>query len=228
LNPRLVAGLLYLLAFGTVSVAQSGDEVDAALARLDGARQDENWFFTMHLTENDERRVITHDPSADPYIQRELVSVDGETPDEDALEEFREQEKERVDERDPEASYSYLVDTATLEQLGVDGDTVEYAFDPRIKAMEDSLDKMSGKLRFDTASGDITSIEVFNTEELSPAFSVTVNSYRLTFRFHEEQGARLLQRMESHAVGKAGFVKGFDSLVVVDFSDYRAADAVRE
>ena len=92
-----------------------------------------------------------------------------------------------------------------------------------MEALKKSRDKLRGALTLDTNTGHILDIEVFNAEPFSPAFSVTVEDYRLQFIFREEQGSRVLQRMESTAVGKAGFVKGFESVVVVDFTDYRPA-----
>ena len=63
-----------------------------------------------------------------------------------------------------------------------------------------------------------------NLGKLSPAFSVTVDTYRLVLKFQQEQGENLLQKLESRAVGKAGFMKSFDVLVAATFSDYKRAD----
>ena len=89
--------------------------------------------------------------------------------------------------------------------------------------MEDSRENLRGTLLLNTGTGQIEKLEIHNTEELSPAFSVTVDTYRLALSFQPEQGENLLQKLESRAVGKAGFIKSFDSQVEVTFSDYRRA-----
>ena len=66
-------------------------------------------------------------------------------------------------------------------------------------------------------------IEIFNTDELSPAFSVTLDTFRLQLYFVPQVGENLLRKLESHTVGKMGFVKSFDAIVVVEFSDYTRA-----
>jgi hypothetical protein len=82
---------------------------------------------------------------------------------------------------------------------------------------------MQGTLLLNTLTQQIEQIEIYNTEKLSPAFSVTVDTFRLALAFQQEQGEILLHKLESHAVGKAGFLKSFNSLVAVAFSDYRRA-----
>jgi len=212
-----------LVSLPVAGAGENHDAVVAALEQLDAAQQDENWHFAMRVSEDGEERVIRHDPLEEPYQQRTLVSVDGEPPEEDDLDEFREQEEKRVDERDPQASYSFLVDPESLARGVDENGRAQYTFSPRIRAMDDARDKLRGSLLLDTASGQIDRITVFNVESLSPAFSVTLEQYRLIFLFRDVQGARLLERMESHATGRAGFLKRFDSRVVVDFSDYRKA-----
>lgn len=199
--------------------------VEAALRNLDAGGQDEHWYFTMELMEGEEHRVIIVDPLRDKYDKRSLVTVNGEAPDKGDLEAFRKSEKERIDDSDPDAGYGYLVDTQTLRLIGSTDGVAQFGFSPRLKRLEDNADKMSGVLLLNEETREIEKIEIFNTDEFSPAFSVTLDTYRLTFIFREEQGARLLEKMESRAAGKAGFVKRFDSSVDVEFRDYRRANS---
>lgn len=198
--------------------------VITALEELDANDLDEQWHFTMSLLQEDELQLIRSDPLQGKYERRKLLSVDGQTPDKERLEEFRTEEVKRINGIDPEArGYSHLVDSSTLRLITQKGELSEFSFVPRIKALEDAEGKMQGTLSLNTNSNAIEKIEVRNTLELSPAFSVSVDSYRLTFMFQPEQGARLLHKMESHAVGKVGFLKSFDQLVVVNFGDFRRA-----
>ena len=212
-----------LLAPAVCAEPFSAADIQAALERLDAADQDERWFFTMHVQENDQRRVIHHDPTRPPYEQRTLASIDDQPASAEQRQAFRKQEKKRVDERDPQAGYGKLVDLASLQWQGTQDSAANYSFIPNIQSLEEARDTLRGALVLDTQSGEVTRIEVFNSEAFSPAISVTMDEYRLSFEFHDEQGTRLLQRMESRAVGTAGFVQDFDKRVVVDFSAYRPA-----
>jgi len=224
-----IAVFFFLLLEQTVAFADAPDptslaEVQAALEKLDVTNVDEDWYFTMEVVEGEELLIIKSDPSRATYDQRQLLSVNGAAPDDDRLEEFREAEEKRVDDIDPETTgYVYMVDTETLEVIAKTDGYLELSFVPRVKAMEDSRDSLRGTLRLNTQTGQIETLDILNTEKLSPAFSVTVDTYRLALSFQLEQGENLLQKLESHAVGKAGFLKSFDSQVEVTFSDYRRA-----
>lgn len=52
-------------------------------------------------------------------------------------------------------------------------------FSPRIAALEQSREQMQGTLLLNTLTQQIEQIEIYNTEKLSPAFSVTVYTFRL-------------------------------------------------
>ena len=197
----------------------------AALQELDANDLDDNWYFTMSLAQENEHQIIRSDPMRNHYERRQLLQVDGKAPDKGRLQAFRKEEIKRVDDIDPNTrGYGHLVDSSTLQFVAQRGELLEFFFKPRINTLQDAADKMRGTLLFNNTTNAIEEIEVRNTQELSPAFSVTVDSYRLSFLFELEQGARLLRKMESHAVGTVGFLKSFDQLVVVDFSDFRPAD----
>ncbi len=224
---------LFLSHFG--ALAETPDPkilVKAALEKLDATALDDDWSFTMAVTEGDELRLVHSDPQREQSVRRQLLAVNGEAPDEDRLEEFREAEKKRIDDIDPDtAGYIYMVNVETLqvlergaEQESAQGDAyLKFSFTPRVRALEKSQDLLRGTLELNTESQQIEKIELHNTGALSPAFSVTVDTYRLALTFAPEQGENLIHTLQSHAVGKAGFLKSFDSLVDITFSDYKRA-----
>lgn len=232
----LSAVLLALFVWQSSVLAESTDivptadpeltaTVATALKTLDATDLDDDWYFTMGVVEEDERLVIHSDPTRDKYEKRTLLSVNDVAPDEERQEEFYDAEVERIDALDPDASgYAYMVDFQTLQLLETANDVARFSFTPRVKALEDSRDKISGLLLLNLASGQIEQIEIRNTEPLSPAFSVTVDTYLLTLHFLPEQGENLLSQLESKAAGKAGFVKSFDTAVTVSFGDYKRAN----
>jgi len=221
------ACLALVLLASTSVPAQDLDalpQVQAAVARLDATDLDEDWYFRMEVTEDEEARIIESDPARPGYERRQLVSVGGAAPDEAQLEAFRKAEKKRIDDLDPETrGYEYLVDTGTLKLEDVGETHTRYAFVPRVRAMEKSREGLQGTLLLNNGTGQVDRLEIHNTEPLAPAFSVTVDTYQLILDFGEEQGEHLLQTLESTASGTAGFLKRFDSNVVVHFLDFRRA-----
>ena len=220
LSLYLVHAVVFAEALDTTPLAQ----VQAALEKLDATNLDDDWYFTMEVIDGEELQIIQSDPFREQVERRQLLTVNGSTPDNARLKEFREAEKKRVDDIDPEtAGYRYMVDIDTLEPVEESDGYIAFSFAPRVKALEDSRDSLRGTLRLDTQTGQIEELEIHNTGKLSPAFSVTVDSYRLSLHFQQEQGENLLNQLESDAVGKVGFLKSFDSRVKATFSGYRRA-----
>lgn len=195
-----------------------------ALEKLDATDLDGDWYFTMEMVEDEEIRIIRSDPGRSKYEKRELVAVNGKAPDEQRQAKFRDSEVDRIDELDPEASgYADMVDAATLQQVQNSDGYAKWSFVPYIKAMEKSRDQLRGTLLLNLETQQIEEIEIYNIEKVTPAFSVTVDTYRLILRFQPEQGEVLLNKLESRAVGSAGFLKSFDKAVKVTVSDYKRA-----
>jgi hypothetical protein len=228
-NVFLVAGTSLFFSLSTGVLAEASDNralVDAALEKLDATKLDDDWYFTMEVTEKDELRIIHSDPKRDKYERRQLISVNGAPPEKKQLEKFHDAEVERIDAEDPDTKgYRYLVDSQTLQQTESGDGYIRLTFAPRVKALEKSRGKLRGTMLLNTTTRQIDEIELLNTEPLSPTFSVTVDTYRLTLQFRQEQGENLLSKLESHAVGTAGFVKSFDSLVKVSVADYKRVSA---
>jgi hypothetical protein len=199
--------------------------VQTALENLDATNLDEDWYFTMEVIEEGELRVIHNDPRRAKYDKRQLVTVNGVAPSDQRQKEFRDTEVKRIDDIDPDTSdYEYLVDISTLQLIDASSGYTGFSFLPRVKALEESRDQLRGSLVLNTGTQQIEAIEINNAGELSPAFSVSVDTYRLELSFRSEHGEIVLQKLESHAVGTVGFLKHFDALVVVVFSDFTRAD----
>ena len=198
--------------------------VKAALENLDATNLDEDWHFTMEVLEAGELQMIHSDPRRDTYEKRQLLTVDGIAADSQRRDEFHVKEVKRINDIDPDAlGYGYMVDMETLDLIEDSDEHVIFSFVPRVKMLEDSRDQLRGMLLLDSATQQIKEIEIINTDELSPAFSVTLDTFRLGLSFDEEQGENLLQKLESHTAGKMGFLKSFDALVIVNFSEYTRA-----
>lgn len=226
-RPRIIIAVFCALLWQENAVAGTSDwrpRVKTALDNLDATNLDEDWYFNMEVLEEDRLRLIHSDPRRDTYEKRQLLTVNGLAPDSQQLAEFHDAEVKRIDDIDPDTvGYGYMVDMETLNLLEVSDGHAIFSFVPRVKRLENSRDQLRGTLLLDPATQQIKVIEIVNVDELSPAFSVTLDTFQLRLSFEQEQGANLLQTLESHTVGRMGFVKSFDALVTVDFSEYTRA-----
>ena len=212
------------LAYGSPE-APSRELVESNLHRLDSVIIDEAMFFTMTMRLDKELLVVESDPTRDKSERRKLVSVDGAPPTKERLDKFVEDERKRLaeEEQNPERNlYAHLVDTSTLELDGVENGIARFRFAPRLANFEDQQDRMQGTLSLDTGSGLLTQIRIENTEELSPAFSVSIQRYQLELNFGLSDDYLLIQAMTTQIDGKLGFVRSFQSEVQVEFSDFRS------
>lgn len=199
-----------------------GAAVQSALNSVDNNDLDANWYYSMNVLQDEEQQVIHSNPKREPAARRELIEVNGAAPDDARKQEFRDAEKKRLSEQDEATQkFNHLVDMETLNLLEVREGIAEFAFIPRIPQFEEARESLRGKLLLDTQNNEITRLEIFNIEKLSPAFSVSVDDFRLVFNFAPQEGVQLLQHMETRARGKAGFVKSFDSSTTVSIGDYR-------
>lgn len=213
------------LSAETVPEPTDSAQVAKAIAALDATRLDERWHFTMLIEHEGTQQIVRNNPHAAPEMRRQLVSVDGSTPSDKALSEFRSSEQKRVEEEaDSQQGFGTLVDVSTLNLLEVSDEFTEYAFVPRISKLENAADKLRGILRLNRQRQYVESIRIFNVETFSPAFSVSLETFLLQFHFSMQAGSNLLTRTENQTRGKVAFVKMFDSSTRIEFSDYRAIE----
>lgn len=223
----LATSFILLLAWPPSSIAEQSELiafVQKAIKSLDATNLDNDWHFTMEVIEDDEVQIIRNNPYGEKYEKRALITVNGTVPDKKRQAEFRKSEVKRIDELDTDSSgYSYLVDAATLSLIQAGSEQAEFSFRPKVQGMDDVRDQLQGSLLLNLATGQIEKIEISNIEKLSPAFSVTLDKYQLTLRFQPEQGENLLNELESQAIGSAGFLKSFEKVVHIAFSDFERA-----
>ncbi|NQX89564.1 MAG: hypothetical protein HRT77_12965 [Halioglobus sp.] len=225
-----VAGaVLWLLVSSVVAQAPGGSaRVHSALLALDATDLDADWYFTMDLVEQKgegtETLVIASDPTRDPDKRRQLIAVNGDAPDAARRAQFREAEEKRIAALDPDATgYVHMVDRATLREVAGSEGFTGYSFTPRVQDLENVSEQLEGVLQLNDTTGEIDRLVIRNAAVLKPAFSVTVEDYRLVLTFEAEQGEQMIRTLQSRALGKAGFLKRFDSMVDITFRDFRRA-----
>lgn len=200
------------------------EQVVANLQRMDAVDLDQHWYFVMTAQQDTELLVTESDPARQPLERRTLRSVNGETPSEERLLAFREQEKKRVEDAEVQKDtlkYSYMVDAQTLSLSHEAGNLATLTFTPKIQAFESDRENLAGTVILNTATGVLEKISMKNTGELAPAFSVTIDEYEMVLSFASQQGELLIDEMMTKIAGSYGFVKSFDSVSVISFGDYR-------
>ena len=198
--------------------------VKIRLAEMDEIDMGKNWFYTITAHTDDEVLVSRNNPQMEEGARRELLSVDGEPPAPERLEEYAEKQAERLKDEEGESSrnqFSEMVDFSTLELVEVSNGQALLSFTPVLDGLEKESDKLDGRLRLNTDSKLVENLSLVNMDKLSPAFSVSLKTFNMSFSFLPVDGETLLSRMETSIEGKAGFLKKFNTSTEIVFSDYK-------
>ena len=218
--------LMFLLS-GHVQSSGSPDYIALAksrLAEMDETDTGENWFYTVTIQTDEEILVSINDPSKQEGARRELISVNGEPPTPKRLKEFEKREAKRLKDRDKDKSrsqFSEMVDFSTLKLVEVTNGQAILSFNPVLDGLEKESDKLDGSLRMNAETSLIEEFSLANTAKLSPAFSVSLKTFNMSFSFLPVDGDVLVSRMKTSIEGKAGFLKKFKESTEIMFSDYR-------
>ena len=222
-----------LLHSGHVQSSGSLDYVALAkssLAEMDEMDTGENWFFTTTINTDEETLVSRNDPSKKEGARRELISVNGEPPTSERLKKYEKKEAKRLEDRendDSRSKFSEMVDFSTLALVEVTNGQALLSFTPMLDGLEKESDKFNGSLQMNADTHLIEELSLANTEKLSPAFSVSLNTFNMNFSFLPVDGEVLLSRMKTSIEGKAGFLKKFKKSTEITFSDYRRMAQMR-
>jgi hypothetical protein len=227
----LGVSIVTLLFSGHARSLESPDYIKLArsgLEKIDAMDLDQDWFFTVTSHIDDEILISRNNPFNEDGERRELLSVNGEAPTAERLEEFKKRELARNEDRDEqtvEMQFSELVDLSTLKLMEISDRQVRLSFTPDLDEFEKDKDKLNGTLSLNADTHLIEDLTLFNNGKISPAFSVSIKTFRMNLSFTPIDGELLLTRMASTVEGKVGFLKKFNSNSEIVFSDYRRKPA---
>lgn len=216
-----------LLVSGQVLSSGSPDYVALAksrLAEMDETDTGENWFYTATIHRDEEILVSRNDPDKEEGERRELISVNGEPPTAERLKEFEKREAKRLKDRKKNRSqsqFSEMVDFSTLKLVEVTNGQALLSFTPVLDGLEKESDKLDGSLLMNAETYLVEEFSLANTAKLSPAFSVSLMTFNMSFSFLPVDGEVLVSHMKTSIEGKAGFLKKFKESTEITFSDYR-------
>jgi hypothetical protein len=218
---------LALLYSGQARSTNTPDYVALAkshLEEMDKSDTGENWFYTATIQRDEEVLVSTNDPRKEEGARRELISVNGEPPTPERLKEFEEREAKRLKNKDKDRSrsqFSEMVDFSTLKLVEITNGQALLSFTPVLDGLEKESDKLDGSLRMNAETYLVEELSLANTAKLSPAFSVSMTTFSMSFSFLPVDDELLVSRMKTTIEGKAGFLKKFKESTEIVFSDYR-------
>ena len=192
-----------------------------ALAKLDNIKS-EDWSFTQTMSSGESTSVEVFDPRKASQ-QWQLISKNGKTPSQKQLLKFNKRmnsDKEEDDEDTHEVDLTDMIDRDTLLFVAQNGNIAQYSFTPVIEDLADEKDKLNGLLFIDQTQQLITRMEVTNNDELSPAFSVTLDEFKLDFKFTVIDQRPVIAKIHTQIHGTVGFFKSLDQESLQEFSDY--------
>ncbi|MFK3975152.1 hypothetical protein [Shewanella vesiculosa] len=198
--------------------------VEQALSEINHNTDDANvrWQYVQHTVMPDLTRVERFDASQ-PEMQRwTLVSENGEKPDKKRTDKYQQHQqdlKEDKDENSQELAFSDLIDLTTLVLVAEDETSVAFKFVPNIKELDNAA--LTGMLYLDKASKQLKKILISNTDDLNPAFSVTLTKFELELGFAVFEGLAMPEHTSTTIEGTAAIFKSLDSIQTVTYHDYK-------
>lgn len=218
--------LIYTTFFSFSALAQDYDElVEQAAARFDDTFL-EHWSFTETRTANEEIRYASYDPVRSVGNGWELLSLNGEAPDEDAIADFLEEKAERKAEREESEDEDGLFDMVTpgsLELLEENSERWRFSFQPRDEEDEEFMEHVAGELVVVKKGRYLGSLTLRSRGPFKPRTGVKINEFEMQMQFSpvSEEGPIVPQSLKSRVSGKAFLVATIEEDVVVEFSDYK-------
>lgn len=204
---------------------------NSALNKLENIKR-EDWSFKLIETNDDDKTISVYDPRNDGTEQWQLISINDLAPTEDQIKTFIKnknggEEKEAEDEKKDKDSN---VKSITLSDMIVEGTVVfieekqgvgVYHFQPLIEDMEEEAQKLTGELHINLQHQYITNMAIKNTDELNPAFSVSIDKFAMNFAFGNVEQRPVLTKMTMNLKGTIGFLKSIKQNTSQEFVNYQ-------
>ena len=153
----------------------------------------------------------------------QLVSINGEPPSADALDDYADSREEREGRPNPAADFplAELIQEQSVVLQSEDAQTIVFSFTPAEDSGPDPT-RMTGTLVVDAATLRPRTITITNTETISPAATVKIQELLQEFEFltEAETSALLLKSMHFAVKGRAMVFKKINEEVKLRFSDY--------
>tara|TARA_R110000850_G_scaffold11961_3_gene40659 strand:- start:506 stop:1213 length:708 start_codon:yes stop_codon:yes gene_type:complete len=180
------------------------------------------WQYSQQTVMPDMTRIEQFNASLPETERWSLVSENGDTPGKKRLTEYRERQQDLHEDKDEtsyELAFSDLIDLSTLVFVGEDDNNMSFTFTPNIDELENNA--LAGVLYLDKTSKHLRKILIRNTDEINPAFSVTLTKFELELSFDVFEGLVMPAHTSTTIMGTAAIFKSLDSVQTVTYSDYK-------
>jgi hypothetical protein len=153
-----------------------------------------------------------------------LTSIDSNGPNEEQLQDFNdsmntmEAENSR---KEKKTKFSEMIPLESITLLKIEGNFAHFSFTPLIKDMHDEKDKLQGELIINLVNQQTSQILVKNIDDVSPAFSVSLEKLNLIFDFSSVDSRMVLSKVTTNISGTIGFVKSISQNSTQELLDYR-------
>ena len=153
----------------------------------------------------------------------QLVSINGEPPSEDALDDYADSREEQEGRPNPATDFplAELIQEQSVVLRSENAQIIVFSFTPAEDSGPDPT-SMAGTLVVDAATLHPRTITITNTETISPAPTVKIQDLQQEFEFltDVETSALLLKSMHFAIKGRAMVFKKINEEVKLRFSDY--------
>ncbi|GGQ34557.1 hypothetical protein [Shewanella litoralis] len=224
----LLMGFSFVCYHANAQVSEEQQQwVEQALSDINNNTDDTKvrWQYSQHTVMPDMTRVEQFNASLPDSERWILVSENGENPDKKRLQEYREHQQELLQDKDEnthELAFSDLINLSTLALVDEEGDSVAFTFTPNIDKLDNNA--LTGTIYLDKRSKQLRKILISNTDELNPAFSVTLTKFELELGFDVFEGLVMPAHTSTIINGTAAIFKSLDSIHKVTYSEYKILD----
>jgi len=199
--------------------------VEDATARNDNSFL-ENWSFVETRTTDDVVRVASFDPGREVGNGWQLVSINGEEPDDEEIEVFQSEKAKLAVEREENQDKNGLLEMiapGSLELLEETPEFWRFGFQPRDENDEAMMEHVAGELNIRKQGLFVHSMEMRSRNSFKPRAGVKIREFKMQMRFTfaGENGPVVPLSLDSYVSGKAFLVATIEENVLVEYSDYQ-------
>lgn len=225
MNLNRICLLAAFVCWGNAFAQVSDEIVEGAAARYDNSFL-QNWAFTETRTTSDSIRIAQYDPTRGAGDEWILISLNGEQPEQDEIDDFLDEKAARKAEREKDDGNGNLLEMITPGSLELIEETTEgwrYSFQPQDDEDEKFMQHVDGELWVPKQGQFLESMSMKSRGSFKPQTGVKIREFSMQMQFGPaiDSGPIVPLSMTSHVAGKAFLVATIDEKVVVEFSDYK-------
>lgn len=192
---------------------------------------DGSWSYVARVDDalGNEVTVRSFDPKRVPVQRRQLITINGEAPSEQAIKKFRKEAKqalkrehnrERKSEQDTKTLFWSMIVQDSIKFEKEIGNEVYLSFDVDGEKLKNFNDRLSGLFVLDLKNQMIKEMRIESTEKFSPQFMVFVDSLYLSLRYSLQNGYAMQTSMIWKLAGSAYIFKDLGADMKISWDNF--------